>query len=194
MLALEISQDNIAVYYRGRKIPVVPLYTTPALHYIQYVAMYVAKRLIDSGIEKFAIKDARAAKIIELACGGRCVYDINGVDIDRILEEAYYNNLADRILAHTISTDALVIPCVDQPLARALIKRAREYAPDLTLIASQYGGSCPEADVIHTPQTVKVSIPLGPSSKAALHTAMWAVEKGVAESPLTPLLDVECTT
>ena len=191
MLTLEIMQDGISLYYKGRKIPVVTLYATPFLHYIQFVAPYVAKRLVEAGIAKFHMQDARAARVVELACRGLCTYAKDGEEIGGVLEEAYYNLLADRVLAHAISTDSVVIPCADPPLARALIRRAREYAPDLAIIASQYGGECPDADIRHTPQPIDSPLPLGPISKAALHTAIWAIEEGVAESPLTPLLACE---
>ncbi|ACB40196.1 hypothetical protein [Pyrobaculum neutrophilum] len=191
MLEFELYQDHLAVYYRGRKIPVLPLYTTPTLHHVQYVAAYVARRLLEAGVLRFKTGDPRAAKVIELACRGRCTYGEDGVDVEGVLEEAYYNHLADRVLAYAVSTDALVIPCADQPLARALARRAREYAPGLMLVASQHGGVCPEADVAHVPQPAEAPIPLGPASRAALGTAMWAIDEGVAESPLTPLLDAE---
>jgi hypothetical protein len=61
-LVIELLQDNIALYYMGRKIPVIPLYATPLLHYVQYVAPYVAKRLVDAGKKRFHMRDARAAR------------------------------------------------------------------------------------------------------------------------------------
>ncbi|MFN3805109.1 MAG: hypothetical protein ACK4SY_08635 [Pyrobaculum sp.] len=184
--------DDVVYYYKGRKIPTVALYITPTIHYIHHVAPYVAKRLLEVGISHFRYPDPTAAYVIELACGGRCTHDPHGVSIDYILEEAYYNYLADKILAHTATADALVVPCVDQPLARALSRRAREYAPDLLQIASQYGGTC-QLDVQHDPKPVEVPLPLGPASRAALHTAAWAIEERIAEAPLTPLLDIECS-
>jgi len=191
-LAIEMFQDSITVYYRGKKIPVLALYATPTLHYIQFVAPYVARRLIESKIAEFRIWDRRAARVIELACRGLCRYSSAGADISGVLEEAYYNSLADAILARAAAVDALVVPCADAPFARALIKRASESAPDLKIIASQYGGQCVGADVVHTPQLADVPLPLGPISRAALHTAMWAVGSGEAECPLTPLLDCSC--
>jgi len=191
-LTVELLQDSFALYYKGRKIPAVPLYATPLLHYVQYVAPYVAKRLADAGVRRFRMRDAKAARIIELACRGLCTYTQDGDEIEGLLEEAYYNLLADRLLAYTISTDAVVIPCADPALAKALIRRAREYAPDLTTIASQYGGECPDADIHHTPRPIELPLPLGPASRAAVDTAIWAVEERTAESPLTPLLDWEC--
>ncbi len=192
MLTVELLQDSLALYYKGRKIPAVPLYATPLLHHVQYIAPYVAKRLADAGVRRFRMRDAKAARIIELACRGLCTYAQDGDEIESILEEAYYNLLADRLLAYTVSADAVVVPCVDPALARALIRRAREYAPDLTTIASQHGGECPDADIHHTPRPIDLPLPLGPASRAAVHTAIWAIEEETAESPLTPLLDWEC--
>jgi hypothetical protein len=192
MLTVELLQDSFSLYYKGRKIPAVPLYATPLLHYVQYVAPYVAKRLVDAGIRRFRMRDARAARIIELACGGMCTYAQDGDEVEGLLEEAYYNLLADRLLAYTVSADAVVVPCADPALARALMRRAREYAPDLATIASQHGGECPDADIRHTPRPIETPLPLGPASRAAVHTAIWALEEAVAESPLTPLLDWEC--
>ncbi len=192
MIVYQLYQEGLAVYYKGRRIPTALLYTTPALHYIQYVALYVAKRLADAGIAQFRHGDPKAARIIETACGGLCKWAQDGEDIDWLLEEAFYNHLADRVLAYTTSADALIIPCADKPLAKALARRAKEYAPDLTLIASRYGGECPQADYAHDPQLIDTPLPLGPISRAALHTAIWAIDEGIAEAPLTPLLDAEC--
>ncbi|MGC9050295.1 hypothetical protein [Pyrobaculum sp.] len=192
MITYQLYQDSFAIYYKGRKIPTIALYTTPTLHYIQHVAPYVAKRLAEMGITEFRHSNPHAARIIEIACNWHCRQSPTGADIDKVLEEAYYNHLADRIMAQTPSADALVIPCADKPLARALAKRAREHAPDLTLIASRYGGDCPQADYTHDPQPIDTPLPLGPTSRAALHTATWAIGEGVAEAPLTPLLDADC--
>jgi hypothetical protein len=191
-LVIELLQDNIAIYYKGRKIPVIPLYATPFLHYVQYVAPYVAKRLVETGRKKFRVQDLRAAEIIQLACGNECVYAQDAEEVDKELEEAYYNHLAEKIVAYTISVDALVVPCADQPFAKALIRRAREYAKDLVIIASEFRGQCPQADIRHTPQPIDTPLPLGPVSRAALHTALWALEERHADAPLTPLLDAEC--
>jgi hypothetical protein len=143
MLTVELLQDSFSLYYKGRKIPAVPLYATPLLHYVQYVAPYVAKRLVDAGMRRFRMRDARAARIIELACGGMCTHAQDGDGVEGLLEEAYYNLLADRLLAYTVSADAVVVPCADPALARALMRRAREYAPDLATIASQHGRGVP---------------------------------------------------
>ncbi|MEM1597617.1 MAG: hypothetical protein QXP31_10000 [Pyrobaculum sp.] len=191
MIEVLIYENEAAVYYKGRKIPTVPLYATPLLHYVQHVAPYVAKRLADAKTYEFYTADRAAGRVIELACRGTCKYDPAGRDISAILEEAYYNYLADRVLAYTATADALVVPCADQALAKALAKRAREYAPDLALIASQYGGRC-QLDYAHDPQLIDVPIPLGPASRAALHTATWAIDEGIAEAPIAPLLDVQC--
>ncbi|ABP51648.1 MULTISPECIES: hypothetical protein [Pyrobaculum] len=192
MLTFHLYQDSLAVYYNGRRIPTVALYTTPTLHYIQHVALYVAKRLTELGISAFRHPDAHAARVIEIACGGACRWSQDGEEIESLLEEAYYNHLADRIIAITTTADSLIIPCIDRPLAKALVKRAREYAPDLTLIASEYGGECPEADYVHNPQPLEAPIPLGPASRAVLHTAVWSIDEGIAEAPVAPLLDARC--
>lgn len=188
-MIVELLEDNFTIYYRDRKIPTIPLYLTATLSHVQFIAPYVAKRLVDLGVEKFRKLDPVATRVIELACRGRCRGEEDGVDIAAVLEEAYYNYLADRIVAHTAAVDALIIPCADAPLAKALARRTREYAPDLVTIGSKYGGDCPEVDYIHTPQPVDTPLPLGPVSRAALNTAMWAVDEEIAEAPLTPLLD-----
>lgn len=190
-MMIELYGDEVSMYYRNRKIPTVTLYNTPTLHYIQHVALQLAKRLMEENIRNFRHWDPNAARVVEIACKGQCRSDPNGVSIDHILEEVYYNYLADRILARAASADAVVVPCVDQPLSKALAKRAREYAPDLLQIASQYGGVC-QLDIQHEPRTVEVPLPLGPASRAAIHTAMWAIEEDIAEAPLTPLLDAQC--
>jgi len=194
MLIYQLYQDSLAIYYRGRRIPTIALYTTPTLHYIQYVAPYVAKRLAEMGITEFRHGNPLAARIIEIACNWQCRQSPRGADIDKVLEEAYYNHLVDRIMSQTLSVDALIIPCVDKPLAHALAKRARERALDLTLIASGRGGDCPPVDYIHDPQPIDIPLPLGPVSRATLHTATWAIDEDVAEAPLTPLLDADCAS
>ncbi|MEZ0319246.1 MAG: hypothetical protein ABWK05_04530 [Pyrobaculum sp.] len=191
MIEVLIYENDVAFYYKGRKILTILLYMTPLLHYVQHVAPHVARRLAEAKVYEFYTTDPAAGRAIELACRGACKYDPRGQDISAVLEEVYYNYLADRVLAYSATADALVVPCADQALARALAKRAREYAPDLALIASQYGGRC-QLDHAHDPQPLDVPLPLGPVSRAALHTATWAVDEGIAEAPLTPLLDARC--
>lgn len=191
MIIYELDENNIAIYYKGRKIPTVPLYVTPTVHYIHAVAPHLARRLLEIGVAEFSMEDPRAAAIVEMACKFRCRYGKNGVEISALLEEIYYNYFADRILAYAASADALVVPCADIPLARALARRTREYAPDLLLITS--GARCPvDADYKHEPTPLELPIPLGPISRAALSTAVWSIDKAVADAPLTPLLDYSC--
>jgi len=186
-----LSEDGVAIYHKGKKIVAPVLYLTPTLHYVQHVAPHVAKRLVDMGIEKFYTDDEAAGRIIELACGGKCRYARDGADIGQVMEYAYYNYLADKVVAAAIHADALVLPCADKPLARALARRAREAIPGITLIAA--GRDCPDADHHHDPTPIQTPIPLGPTSRAVLATAIWAIDEGMAEAPVAPLLDVQCT-
>ncbi|MEM4578445.1 MAG: hypothetical protein QXU59_06440 [Pyrobaculum sp.] len=189
MIDIDILGDNLTIYYKGRKIPTVPLYVTTTLSYTQFIVPYVAKRLIDLNIYKFKKQDPVTTRLIELACKKRCIGDDEGVDIGPIIEEAYYNYLTDRVLASTLTLDAIVVPCADIHFAKALVKRAREYTPDILLIASKYGGECPDVDYIHEASPIDIPLPLGPISRSALNTAIWSIDEKIAESPLTPLLD-----
>jgi hypothetical protein len=125
-----------------------------------------------------------------------CVYAQDADEMDKeLLEEAYYNLLADRLVAYAISADAVVVPCADQPLAKALMRRAQRICPRTSphySLCNTAGTVPPDADIRHTPQPIDAPLPLGPVSRAALHTALWALEERHAEAPLTPLLDAEC--
>ncbi len=144
---------------------------------------------------KIYFQDARFREVAKAICPACVAESAEGAEIAdrRLIVEAYYNTIANEVLALTPSVDSIAVPCFTGALGEAVAKRAREAEPGLTLIAAKLGdGDCGWADAAYRELKAPAlprALRLGPASIATLSAALRAQEELSLYSTLALLTD-----
>lgn len=144
---------------------------------------------------KIYLEDDRFREVAEALCPECVARSAEGVTIvDRaLIVEAYYNTIAQEVLALAPGIDSIAVPCFTGALGEAVARRAREAEPGLTVVAAKLGdGFCGWADVVYeglSPPPLPRALRIGPASSATISAALRAQDERSLFSTVALLTD-----
>ncbi|MEL9990879.1 MAG: hypothetical protein QXP98_10265 [Thermoproteus sp.] len=189
-MELVVELSRLVLKDGPRRIIGIPLHLNMAGSVKASPVLYLLGRF-----RRLYFEDPRFGEVAAVFCRD-CVAENRGdaIVVDRrLVVEAYYNTVAQDVLALAPGIDSVVVPCYTGALGEAVAKRVREVEPGIFIIAVRLGGGdCSWADAAYEPPpppSLPKALNLGGASVAALSVALKASEERGLYSTLALLTD-----